>query len=102
MMNILDKWKTLEEFNKKDITMKKFQHKPGSGSLFPTQNKIKDTYPDFTGKIVVAKNYKVGDEIRIAGWKKESTLGTFLSLSESTYETKVFEGSNRDIGQSHE
>ena len=94
-MNILDKWKTLEEFNKKDITMKKFQHKPGTGSLFPTQNKIKDTYPDFTGKIIVSKDYKVGNEIRIAWWKRESTLGTFISLSESTYEPQVIENNSQ-------
>jgi hypothetical protein len=71
--------------------MNKFIHKPGSGSLFQNQNKFKDNYPDYTGKIIVSKAYKAGDEIKLAAWKRESTKGTFLSLGENTYESQVIE-----------
>lgn len=74
--------------------MNQFQHKPGSGSLFQNQYKNKDTQPDYTGKILISRDYKAGDEIKLAAWKKESTLGTFLSLSENTYEPQVIENNS--------
>ena len=73
--------------------MNKFTHKPGSGSLFQNQYKNKDAHPDYTGKILISRDYKAGDEIKLAAWKKESTKGTFLSLSENTYEPQVIENS---------
>jgi hypothetical protein len=73
--------------------MNKFTHKPGSGSLFQNQYKNKDAHPDYTGKILISRDYKAGDEIKLAAWKKESTKGTFLSLSENTYEPQVIESS---------
>jgi hypothetical protein len=77
----------------KDYQMNKFIHKPGSGSLFQNQYKNKDAHPDYTGKILISKDYKAGDEIKLAAWKKESTKGTFLSLSENTYEPQAIENS---------
>ena len=71
--------------------MNKFIHKPGSGSLFQNQYKNKDTHPDYTGKILISRDYKAGDEIKLAAWKRESTRGTFLSLGENTYEPQVIE-----------
>jgi hypothetical protein len=83
--------KKLDQLNNKDTNMKPFQHKPGSGSLFQNQYKNKDTHPDYTGKILVSRDYKAGDEIKLAAWKRESTKGTFLSLGENTYEPQVIE-----------
>ena len=71
--------------------MNKFIHKQGSGSLFQNQYKNKDTHPDYTGKILISRDYKAGDEIKLSAWKRESTKGTFLSLSENTYEPKAIE-----------
>ena len=80
--------------------MNKFIHKPGSGSLFQNQNKVKDNHPDFTGKILISKDYKAGDEIKLAAWKRESTKGPFFSLSENTYEPQVIE--NNSLRSSNE
>ncbi len=74
--------------------MNQFQHKPGSGSLFQNQYKNKDTQPDYTGKILISRDYKAGDEIKLAAWKRESTKGTFFSLSENTYEPQVIENNS--------
>ena len=66
--------------------MADFKHKPGTGSLFKNQYKTKELHPDFNGKIILSKSYQAGDELKIAGWKKSSAKGSFLSLSENTYE----------------
>jgi len=66
--------------------MTDFKHKPGTGSLFKNQYKTKELHPDFNGKIILSKSYHAGDELKIAGWKKSSAKGSFLSLSENTYE----------------
>lgn len=81
----------LIQYKAKDYRMNKFIHKPGSGSLFQNQYKNTDAHPDFTGKIFISRDYKAGDEIKLAAWKKESTKGTFLSLSENTYEPQALE-----------
>ena len=66
--------------------MTDFKHKLGTGSLFKNQYKTKELHPDFNGKIILSKSYHAGDELKIAGWKKSSANGSFLSLSENTYE----------------
>ena len=66
--------------------MSNFIHKAGTGSLFPNQFKNKENHPDYTGKIILSKDYKPGDEVKIAAWKKVSVNGVFLSLSENTFD----------------
>ena len=71
--------------------MNQFQHKPGTGSLFKNKYKTKDNHPDYTGKIILSKDYKAGSELKIGAWKKVSLKGTFLSLNENTYEPQIIE-----------
>ena len=66
--------------------MTSFTHKPGTGSLFKNQFKSKDNQPDLTGKIILSKDLKAGDELKIAAWMKSSEKGNFLSISENNYE----------------
>ncbi len=71
--------------------MSNFIHKSGTGSLFPNQFKTKENHPNYTGKIVLSKDYKAGEEVKIAGWKKISIKGEFISLSESAYDPQTSE-----------
>jgi hypothetical protein len=96
-MDLLDKWKALEQLTNKDKNMKTFQHKPGSGSLFKNQFKSKDSHPDYTGKIILSKEHKAGDELKISAWKKTSLKGVYLSISENNYEPQVID--NTEIGE---
>jgi hypothetical protein len=96
-MDILDKWKALEQLNNKDKNMKTFQHKLGSGSLFKNQFKSKDSHPDYTGKIILSKEHKAGDELKISAWKKTSLKGVYLSISENNYEPQVV--NSTEIGE---
>jgi len=66
--------------------MNTFVHKAGTGSLFPNQFKNKENHPDYTGKIILSKEYKAGDVLKIAAWKKVSVNRVFLSLSENTFD----------------
>lgn len=66
--------------------MNTFIHKLGTGSLFKNENKTKELQPDFTGKIIISKDCKEGDEIKLSGWIKQSSKGNFLSLSVNTYQ----------------
>jgi hypothetical protein len=66
--------------------MSTFIHKVGTGSLFQNQFKNKDSHPDYTGKIILSQDYKAGDVLKIAAWKKISINGAFLSLSENTFD----------------
>ena len=88
-MDELSKWDSLEKLTNKDKKMNKFEHKQGTGSLFKNQFKTKSNQPDFTGKIVVSRDYKAGEEIKFAAWKKESAKGTYLSISENNNESQV-------------
>ena len=79
--------------------MTTFIHKPGTGSLFKNENKTKDLQPDFTGKIIISKDCKEGDEIKLSGWIKQSSKGNFLSLSINTYQPEnkdTFLGGNNN------
>jgi hypothetical protein len=57
-----------------------FEHKPGSGTLFPNDRKTADNQPDLTGEIKLLD----GTLMRLAAWAKPGTKGTFYSLKLST------------------
>ena len=69
--------------------MTHFTHKPGTGSLFKNQFKSKENQPDLTGKIILSKDLKAGDELKIAAWMRGSDKGNFLSISENNYESQT-------------
>jgi hypothetical protein len=74
-----------------EIYMSNFIHKPGTGSLFPNQFKTKDNQPDLTGTLVMSRDYKAGEKVKVAAWKKTSIKGEFISLSESAYDPQTLE-----------
>jgi uncharacterized protein (DUF736 family) len=52
-----------------------YEHREGGGALFKNDKKESDKHPDYKGTIMLG-----GKVYQIAGWKKEGTKGTFLSL----------------------
>jgi len=56
--------------------MSNYEKRDNSGSLFVNQNKLKDTYADYDGQIMVG-----GVEYWIKGWKRQGNGKTFLSLA---------------------
>ena len=52
-----------------------YEHREGSGSLFPNTYKEKDTQPDYKGDIMLN-----GELMSIAGWSKPGKNGEFISV----------------------
>jgi hypothetical protein len=73
--------------DKKDLH--KFEHKPGTGSLF--KNKFKKTIkqPDINGQIKLSRSYEAGELIKFSGWLHESPNNKYYSLSENNYSAQL-------------
>lgn len=52
-----------------------YEHREGQGALFRNEKKESEKHPDYKGTIMLG-----GQVYEIAGWKKEGSKGTFLSL----------------------
>jgi hypothetical protein len=68
--------------------MKKFEHKPGTGSLFKNNYKKTPRQPDINGQLKVSRDYKSGEVINFAGWVHEGPKAKYYSLSESNNNLK--------------
>jgi hypothetical protein len=53
---------------------------PGKGVLF-SEEKRGEKSPDFKGKLILDRDYKAGEEVKMAGWQKSSRRGPLISLS---------------------
>jgi hypothetical protein len=53
---------------------------PGKGVLF-SEEKRGEKSPDFKGKLILDRDYKSGEEVKMAGWQKSSRRGPLISLS---------------------
>jgi hypothetical protein len=61
---------------------------PGKGVLFQN-NKKHERSPDYTGLITLSKDFRAGDQIKLAAWIKRTAKGNLLSLSEDNYVAQV-------------
>jgi hypothetical protein len=57
---------------------------PGKGVLFQN-NKKHERSPDYTGLITLSRDFKAGEQVKLAAWIKRTAKGNLLSLSEDTY-----------------
>ena len=53
---------------------------PGKGVLF-SEEKRGEKSPDFKGKLILDRDYRAGEEVKMAGWQKSSRRGPLISLS---------------------
>lgn len=70
--------------------MSKFVLKPGGGNLFPNKDKKKPSLPDHNGTLLLDRDYKAGEEIKLSGWDKRSAYGSFISLSVNNYKKEQY------------
>jgi hypothetical protein len=58
---------------------------PGKGVLFINFDKKTEKSPDWKGTLMLSKDYKAGDTLKISGWTRNGAKGQFYSLSEDTW-----------------
>jgi hypothetical protein len=57
-----------------------YANKPGKGAIFSTEKKS-EKGPDYKGNLILDRDYKAGEEVKLAGWQKTSRRGPMVSLS---------------------
>lgn len=57
--------------------MAKFEHRNGSGTLFPNDYKEASNHPDYKGELKTPE----GKVYEVAGWVKQGQKGDFISLN---------------------
>lgn len=56
--------------------MSDYQAKPGTGTGFAQKRPEGDKRPQLEMRVVLDRDYRAGEEVRIAGWKKEKLTST--------------------------
>jgi len=57
-----------------------YADKPGKGAIFSTEKKH-EKGPDYKGNLILDRDYKAGEAVKLAGWQKTSRRGPMVSLS---------------------
>jgi len=57
-----------------------YADKPGKGAIFSTEKKS-EKGPDYKGNLILDRDYKAGEAVKLAGWQKTSRRGPMVSLS---------------------
>ena len=60
--------------------MSKFEQKPGTGALMSKEKRTEKS-PDFKGNLILDRDYKAGEEVKLSAWQKQSRMGPLISLS---------------------
>ena len=67
------------------------QEKPGKGVMYweAEEQRKSPSAPDFKGFVVLEMDYKAGEKLKLAAWKKPTSRGfDLLSLSEDNWSKK--------------
>ena len=65
------------------------EQKPGSGVLF-INDKKNDRQPDYTGTLVLDREYRPGDTIKLSAWKKPTPRNHLISLVINNYKADEY------------
>lgn len=64
----------------------------GKGVLFQNDKKTSEKSPDYKGTLLLSRDYKAGQTLKISGWYKKTPQGHLISLSEDNWVPKPIEG----------
>jgi hypothetical protein len=65
-----------------------FDRPAGTGVLFAESSKNHEKAPDYKGSLKLDRDYKEGEEVKIAGWHKQSAKGPLVSLKVDNWKPK--------------
>ena len=57
----------------------------GSGVLYTNEKRTSEKAPGFKGHLMISKDYKAGEKIKISAWIYNTPKGQLVSLSEDTW-----------------
>lgn len=66
------------------VTKNRFNGTPGRGVLMTNHKKRVPSSPDFTGPLVLDRDYKAGEKVQLLAWRKETRHGHLISLAVNT------------------
>lgn len=69
--------------------MNGFQGTEGRGVLFPEKNKKHEKAPDMKGELILSRDYKKGEKVKLAAWNKATKMGTLVSIAEDNWKPNV-------------
>lgn len=62
-----------------------FEHKPGTGSISSKGDKTTANSPDYKGELVLDRDYRAGEKIKLGGWVKQYQWGSRIGLKINTW-----------------
>jgi hypothetical protein len=65
--------------------MKTHNSEPGKGVLFQNDKKTSPSQPDYKGVITLDRDFKAGEQVKIAAWKKATRVGELISLAQDNW-----------------
>jgi len=66
--------------------MSDYKNRPGTGVLFVNKKTV-EAQPDYKGKFVCDRDYKQGEEFKIAAWKKNTPKNHLIAISVDNYKS---------------
>jgi hypothetical protein len=57
----------------------------GSGVLFSNDKRTHEKAPHYKGHILLSRDYKAGEKVKISAWTKNTGKGVLISLSEDNW-----------------
>jgi hypothetical protein len=58
---------------------------PGRGVLLTNNTKTNSMSPDYKGNIVLSRDYKAGETVKLSGWIKKTPKGVLVSIAEDNW-----------------
>ena len=65
--------------------MKTHNSEPGKGVLFQNDKKATSAQPDYKGVITLDRDFKAGEQVKLAAWKKATRVGELISLAQDNF-----------------
>ena len=65
--------------------MKQHNSEPGKGVLFQNDKKKTPSQPDYKGVITLDRDFKAGEQVKIAAWKKLTRVGELIALAQDNF-----------------
>ena len=71
----------------------------GSGVLYTNDKRTHEKAPQFKGHLMISRDYKAGEKIKISAWMYNTPKGQLVSLSEDTWKPEGEQQYPKDVNR---